>query len=141
MKDINSLIKAVDLIPPNVYVADPVPLVVDLVDFEAADIVLQIGAGGIAFDATNKIDFKLLHSDDGVNFEAVNDGDLIGSPAGAAGGVIKTLATAHATPSVEQFGYRGGRRYIELLPDFSGVHGTGTPIAAVVIKGRPHQTI
>jgi hypothetical protein len=34
---------------------------------------------------------------------------------------------------VYRFGYKGGKRYLKLLADFSGTHGTGTPVAAVVM--------
>jgi hypothetical protein len=142
MKDIHSLIRTVDLVSPAVYAATPSsPLVVDLADFEAAEVLLHIGAGGIAFDADNRIDFKLLHSDDGENFEGIESRDLIGTPAVGDGGIVKSLTAAHAAASLDQFGYRGGRRYLELIPTFAGTHGTGTPIAAAVIKGRPHQAI
>lgn len=36
---------------------------------------------------------------------------------------------------VYRFGYVGGKRYVKLLAAFSGTHGTGTPIAGVVIRG------
>ena len=35
-----------------------------------------------------------------------------------------------------RFGYVGGKRYVKLLAAFSGTHGTGTPIAGVVIRGH-----
>lgn len=140
MKDIHSLFKAVPLVNPAVYAATPSsPLIVDLVDFEAAEVLLHIGAGGITFDADNRIDVKLLHSDDGTNFTGVSSSDLIGSPTVGDGGIIESLTAAHTAATLEQFGYRGGKRYLELVPTFVGTHGTGTPIEAAVIKGRPHQ--
>jgi hypothetical protein len=140
MKDIHTLCKAVPLVDPAVYAATPSsPLIVDLVDFEAAEVLLHIGAGGITFTDANKIDFKLLHSDDGETFEGVSSSDLIGSLDVSDGGIVKSLTAAHAAATIDQFGYRGGRRYLKLVPAFGGTHATGTPIAAAVIKGRPHQ--
>jgi len=50
-------------------------------------------------------------------------------------GIIKSLTSAHAAADVYRFGYVGNKRYLKLLADFSGTHGSGTPIAAMVLKG------
>jgi hypothetical protein len=49
---------------------------------------------------------------------------------GISTGIIKSLIAAHAAAGAYRFGYKGGKRYIRLTADFSGTHGTGTPIAA-----------
>lgn len=139
MKEIHGLVAAVELIPAATYDADNTPAAVDLIGFEAAEIALEIGVGGITFNGTNKIEFKLTHSDDNSTYTAVTADDLVGSPSIGDGGIIKSLVAAHAAATVEQFGYIGGKRFLKLLADFSGTHGTGTPIGAQVIKGRPHH--
>ncbi|MPL66032.1 hypothetical protein SDC9_11700 [bioreactor metagenome] len=139
MKEIHGLVAAVELIPAATYDADNTPAAVDLIGFEAAEIALEIGVGGITFNGTNKIEFKLTHSDDNSTYTAVIAEDLVGSPSVGDGGIIKSLVAAHAAATVEQFGYIGGKRFLKLLADFSGTHGTGTPIGAQVIKGRPHH--
>ncbi|VBB39005.1 conserved hypothetical protein [uncultured Spirochaetota bacterium] len=139
MKEIHGLVAAVELIPAATYDADNTPAAVDLIGFEAAEIALEIGVGGITFNGTNKIEFKLTHSDDNSTYTAVTAEDLVGSPSVGDGGIIKSLVAAHAAATVEQFGYIGGKRFLKLLADFSGTHGTGTPIGAQVIKGRPHH--
>lgn len=139
MKDIHDKIEVAELIAPAVLDADNTPVGADLANFEAAEIVLQVGVGGITFDSTNKIEFKLLHSDDNETYAAVASSDLVGSPIIGTGGIIKSLTSAHAAATVDQYGYIGGKRYVELLADFSGTHGTGTPVSALVVKGRPHQ--
>jgi hypothetical protein len=139
MKDIHNKILAAELIAPNIYDGDIPSAPVDLVDYEAAEVLLHIGAGGIPFTDTARIDFKLMHSEDGSNYSAVKSSDLVGSPPVGEGGIIKSLTAAHATASLDQFGYIGGKRYLKLLADFSGTHETGTPIAALVVKGQPHQ--
>ncbi|MNT92068.1 hypothetical protein D3C72_2332830 [compost metagenome] len=49
------------------------------------------------------------------------------------------LKTAHADATVTKLGYIGYARYVRLKADFGGTHGTGTPLAATVIFGRPSQ--
>lgn len=139
MKEIHGLVNVASLIPAATYAADNTPAAVSLIGYEAAEIALEIGAGGITFSADNKIEFKLTHSDDDSTYTAVTADDLVGAPTVDEGGIIKSLVAEHATATVEQFGYIGGKPYLKLLADFSGTHGTGTPIAAQVIKGRPHH--
>jgi len=135
MRDIVHNIGLVNAIDPAVYAADNSPVAIDLLGFESAAIALHIGAGGITFNGTNKVEFVLSHSDDDVTYAPVVTDDVQGVDS-VTGGIIKALKTAHAAADVTKVGYIGNRRYLKLLADFSGTHGTGTPIAAIVIKGN-----
>lgn len=134
MKDMHSHILLVSAIGAAVFSADVESGSIDLQGYNSAEIALAIGAGGIAFSGANKIEFVLSHSDDGVNFIPVATNDVLGAGA-IANGIVKALVAAQAAPGVYRFGYKGGKRYLKLVADFSGTHGTGTPIAAIVIKG------
>lgn len=135
MRDIHHNLGIVEAIPPAVYSADNTPGAVDLLGFDAAEIAIQVGVGGITFTGTNKIEFVVTHSDDDVTYAAVTDEDLLGVT-GVASGIVLALKTAHAAASVTRVGYVGDKRYLKLLADFGGTHGAGTPIAATVIKGH-----
>ncbi len=118
--------------------ADNTPASVDLKGFDAATILLNIGVGGITFSGTNKIEFVLTHSDDDSTYTNVSTAELTGADATTVtSGIIKSLTSAHASAAVYEFAYIGTKRYLKLLADFSGTHGTGTPICATVVKGRP----
>lgn len=119
--------------------ADNTPAAIDLQGYDTALLLLEIGAGGITFDATNKVEFVLTHSDDNSTYVNVTDDDVIGV-SGISSGIVHSLVAAHASATVTAIGYRGGKRYLKILADFSGTHGTGTPIAATVIKGGAHVT-
>lgn len=136
MRDMHSGISVATLIGSATLAADNTPAAVDLAGFQSAEIVLAIGVGGITFSGTNKIEFVLTHSDDDSTYTPVADADLLGV-SGISGGIIKSLIAAHAAAASYRFGYKGGKRYLKLLADFSGTHGTGTPIAATVVKGDP----
>lgn len=116
--------------------ADNTPPAVDLAGFKAALLVLDIGAGGIAFSGTNKIEFVLTHSDDNVTYTNVTAADVLGVSS-VTSGIIKSLVAAHAAGATYRFGYRGGKRYTKLLADFSGTHGSGTPISATWVLSEP----
>jgi len=138
MRDMHSEMTAVVAIGAAVLSADNTPAAIDLQGYDAAEIILMIGAGGITFSGTNKIEFVLTHSDDNSTYANVADVDMLGV-SGISSGIIKSLTAAHASAAAYRFGYKGGKRYLKLLADFSGTHGTGTAIAAVVLKGEGHN--
>jgi hypothetical protein len=134
-KDLYNLVSAVNCIDPEVLDADNTPAAIDLQGYNGALVLIHIGAGGITFDSDNKVEFKLTHSDDDTTYTAVTVSDVVGLSSVGTGGIIKSLTAAHATATVTEVGYKGGKRYLKLLADFSGTHGTGTAMAATVIKG------
>jgi hypothetical protein len=124
------------LLPPAAYDDDNTPASFDNGTAQSATIALQVGVGGITFSTTNKVEFVLTHSDAAdADFEAVGQDDVVGVTA-AEGGIVRSLVAAHATPSVTLIGYRGRKRYLQLLADFSGTHGAATPMSAVVLRGN-----
>lgn len=139
MRDLFHNLGIAQAIPPAAYDADNSPAAIDLLGFDSALLSIHVGVGGITFSGTNKIEFKLTHSDDDSSYSAVADDDVLGLSSVGTGGIVLALTTAHAAASITRVGYVGGKRYLKLLADFSGTHGTGTPIAATVIKGHAHE--
>lgn len=136
MKDMHTGCYAATLLANATYAADNTPAAVDRQGYEAVEVLLAIGAGGITFSGTNKVEFALTHSDDGTNYTNVTDADMLGVT-GISNGIIKTLSAAHAAAASYRYGYVGNKRYLKLLADFSGTHGTGTPLAAIALLGEP----
>lgn len=139
MRDIHSALLAATAIGNATLAADNTPAAIDLKGYNAAEILLAIGVGGITFSGTNKIEFKLTHSDDDSTYTDVTVDDMLGLDSVGSGGIIKSLVAAHAAAATYRYGYKGGKRYLKLLADFSGTHGTGTPIAAIVLKGHGYN--
>lgn len=139
MRDLHTLFTRDVAIGNATYSADTTPAAIDLQGFDAAEVLIDIGVGGITFSGVNKVDFVLTHSDDNSTYTNVADADLLGV-SGTSNGIIKSLQAAHAAAATYRFGYIGNKRYLKLLADFSGTHGTGTPLAASVLKGRPRLT-
>ena len=129
--------------------ADNTPTVIDVGRFQCTQLLLGVGVGGITFDATNKIEFVLRHGNLLANGNAPAWSDLtaveakdVQLPSGVtlgSGGIVLSLVAAHAAASFRTIDYVGGRGFIALLADFSGTHGTGTPINAVVRRLRGHR--
>ncbi|MDO4952401.1 MAG: hypothetical protein Q4E34_01060 [Synergistaceae bacterium] len=126
-------VKLLQVIAPALYSADTTPVALDLVGGRDATIILELGAGGITFDTSNKIEFVLTHSDDNSNYEAVKTADIAGA-AEITDGIVAALTAAHATATVEAIKYIGNKRYLKLLADFSGTHATGTALAATLVQ-------
>lgn len=138
-RDQASSIFPVTAIVPAVLTADNTPAAIDLRGYHSATILLTIGVGGITFTGTNKIEFVLTHSDDDTTYTPVTDNDVVKdvlAPDAITNGIVRALTAAHAAADVQKLGYVGGKRYVKLLADFSGTHGTGTPIAATVVRGN-----
>jgi hypothetical protein len=125
------------LVVPATISADNTPSVIDLAGYNAANIHVQVGVGGITFSGSNKVEFILKHGDasDGSDQAAVAVTDVTGVT--ATSGIIRSLIAAHASATVVSCGYVGTKRYISCLADFSGTHGTGTPIAVLCTRGFP----
>lgn len=124
------------LLPPDAYDADETSAAFDIGQASACGIVIGVGEGGITFNGTNKVEFKLQHSDNGSDFSAVALEHVKGVSAVGTGGIVRALTAAHATPSVVEVGYIGGKRYLRMFTDFSGTHGTATPMFVMAIRGR-----
>ena len=130
--DFASNLKAVSAVPPAVYDSDQASSALDtsLYPFKALTLEIYVGVGGISFDSSNKIEFVLTHSDDDQTYVAVTNDDVVFAyPAlVGAGGIVKSLVAAHASPDITVVGYRGKKRYVQVTADFSGMHGIGTAI-------------
>lgn len=139
MRSLHSNIGPTVMLGPVVLDADNTPAAFDLLGFESAAVLIAVGVGGITFDATNKIEFKLRHGDTATAADhiAVEQADVLGATVGS-GGIVHSLVSAHASPTVTKLSYIGNRRYLSVLADFGGTHAAGTPVTVLVLKGHPH---
>jgi hypothetical protein len=142
MKDLTSLIKFSNAFGPVTLAADATAVVVDLRGYHSAVLDLGIGIGGITFDGSNYLEFTVQHSDDNVTYTDLVLADLNGvdKPASIVVGqnsasCIKRLIAAHAAAANYKMGYIGGKCYLRLDAEFTGTHGTGTPVHWKVILG------
>lgn len=142
-RDSHSSVGMAYAIAPAALDADNTPPAVDLRGYRGAMLAILVGVGGITFSDTNKVEFKLTHSDDDSTYTAVTDGDVrLGANMDASvgsGGIVRSLVAAHAAATVARLSYIGGKRYVKLLADFSGTHGTPTPMAATWTLASPAQ--
>lgn len=137
MRDNRSHLGFQSMLAPAELDADAISAAIDLAGFDAATIEIHVGAGGITFTSTDKIEFELTHSDaSGSGFVAVEAADVI-MPAGQSlgdGGIVKSLVAAHAAASITKIGYIGNKRYLKLNANFGGTHAAATGISASLVQ-------
>lgn len=132
MKDIHSQMKIVQLLGPIVMSADATSAALDLGDYQSCELVFGVGIGGITFSDSNKIEFVVTDSDDDATYANVETADVLGVDT-VTDGIVKALTAAHAAAAVYRLGYKGAGKFLKVKADFSGTHGTGTPIAVFAI--------
>jgi hypothetical protein len=108
MRDLKNNIGVVQSLAPAARDADANGTGVDLQGFESATVVIDMGAEGITLSTTTP----------------------------DSSGVIATFDANGEAPAISSVGYIGGKRYIRAVANFSGTHGTATPLAVSVIKGH-----
>lgn len=99
---------------------------VDLAGYDAATVVLDLGAAG---GTTPSFTFEVQHSDDNSSYAAVAAADLdSGQPAAVTAG-----------GSVVEIGYRGIKRYVRVA--ITAATGTSPTLlcSATVVRGKPRK--
>jgi hypothetical protein len=126
------------LLVPAVRNADANSTGMDLRDAESAALLFILGDSADTLSGTNKIELEVQESEDNSTFTAVANADLTNYVTGTN---VGTAAVIDA-PSEDQLsilvGYKGNKRYIRGVLNFSGTHSTGTPTAIVGLRGRNH---
>lgn len=140
--DIKSDQKMLIHITPASLDADANGVTVDTLGFKGVNFGIYVGIGGISFSGSNKVEYIVQHSDDDSTWTAAPDDALIldvGATAPGDTGIVRTLnaAKAAADTTMTTVGYRGHKRYARVRAEFSGTHGTATPMAVVAQLGRP----
>lgn len=137
MQDLANNIKLMQSIAPAALDADANGTGVDTQGYENVAIVVDSGVEGITLSSTNKIEFELEHSDDNSSWSDAESADVNGTL--GSGGLFLTLDDNAESPQISEIEYLGTKRYVRVVANFSGTHGTATPMSAFVILGKPRH--
>ena len=99
--------------------------------------VVNVGAPGITFSTTHKVEIELEHSDDNATFTDVTSNTDVTGGTVDSNGVFQTIDANGDCNKVYAIGYVGGKRYSRVVLNYSGTHGTGTVVGVVGAKGFP----
>ena len=110
---------------------------IDSQGFSSVVHVVNVGAPGITFSTTNKVELELEHSDDNATFtDVTSNTDVTGGTVDSSG-VFQTIDANGDCNKVYAIGYVGGKRYSRVVINFSGTHGANTIFGVIGVKGHP----
>ena len=121
------------LLAPANKTADANSTGLDLQNCDDATIVFTVGAIGDTLTTSNKLELEIQESDDNSTFTAVADADLTHVVAGATntGTVMALTSGTTGQNSVYMTGYKGFKRYIRGVANFSGTISVGTVVGVL----------
>jgi hypothetical protein len=124
------------LLAPANRTADANSSGLDLQNCDDATLVFVIGAIGDTMTGTNKLECEVQESDDNSTFTAVADADLTKTVTGTNTGTAASFTSGTTGQnSVFMTGYKGSKRYIRGVANFSGTISTGTVVGVMGVTG------
>lgn len=133
MKDLHNKIEIESILHPIGITATATYTDIDLAGANSAELVIDIGLDA-ALTPSASWTFVLKDSPDGTTYTAVEDADMLGVT-GIAAGLIMTIDDTAEDNTLYNFGYVGGKRYLELIVTEAGTALTGA-MCIMVIKGN-----
>tara|TARA_R100000808_G_C2138253_1_gene146311 strand:- start:1009 stop:1434 length:426 start_codon:yes stop_codon:yes gene_type:complete len=136
MKDLKNNISVVQCIAPVAGTSDATGTAVDLQGYESCTFVIDAGIEGITLSGTNKIEVELEESSDNSTWTDVSASTSVIGATPDSNGVVATFDADGEIPAVATVGYIGDKRYVRAIANFSGTHGTATPLSVSCIRGH-----
>jgi hypothetical protein len=136
MFDLKNNIQLVESLNSIVKDADTNSTGIDTQGANSAMVIVNVGAPGITFSGSNKVDIKLEDSADNSTFAAVTNNNFVTGGTVDSAGIWQTIDANGECNAVYGLGYVGPERYIRVVLDFSGTHGTGTSFGVVGALGN-----
>ena len=131
-RDLYSNVDVSASLTPAALDADTNGIGVDLKGSGSAMVIVNVGVEGVTLSTGNRIEIELEESDDNAVWTDVEGADI----QGASSGTLARYDDSAELPDVKRFGYLGTSRYIRVVANFTGTHGSATPMSAVVVRGN-----
>ena len=137
MFDLKNNIELVECLNAIVKAADTNAAGIDTQGFNSSMAIVNVGAPGVTFSTTHKVDIKLEDSSDNSTFAAVTNNTYVTGGTVDSNGIWQTIDADGDCNAVYGIGYVGPERYYRVVLDFSGTHGTGTVFGVVGAQSNP----
>jgi len=136
MFDLKNNIELVECLNAIVKAADTNAAGVDTLGGNSAMAMVNVGAPGVTFSSTVKVELILQDSADNTTFAAVtNNAHVTGGTVGGTG-IWQVIDADGDCNAVYGIGYVGPKRYFRVVLDFTGSHSTGTIFGVTGAKGN-----
>jgi len=135
--DLKNNIELVESLNAIVKDADTNCTGIDTQGFNSSMAIVNVGAPGITFSGTDKVDIILEDSSDNSSFTAVTDNNSVAGGTVGSTGIWQTIDADGDCNAVYGISYIGPERYYRVVLDFSGTHGTGTVFGVVGAQSNP----
>jgi hypothetical protein len=136
MFDLKQNIKLVECLNAIVKTADTNASGVDTQGANSAMVIVNVGAPGVTFSGSVKVDVKLEDSADNSTYGAVTDNNFVTGGTVDSNGIWQTIDADGECNAVYGIGYVGPKRYFRVVLDFTGSHSTGTAFGVVGALGN-----
>jgi hypothetical protein len=137
MFDLKNNIELVECLNAIVKAADTNAAGIDTQGFNSSMAIVNVGAPGVTFSTTHKVDIRLQDSSDNSTFADVTDNNYVTGGTVGGTGIWQTIDADGDCNAVYGLGYVGPERYYRVVLDFSGTHGTGTVFGVVGAQSNP----
>lgn len=107
---------------------------VDMTGYERCTFIALIGESGDTLSGTVKIELEVEESDDDSTFSDVADADIQGAVDGTNDGCFGVIDGAADDQKAYSCTYRGSKKYVRPVLNFTGTHNSGTPIGVIAIR-------
>ena len=137
MFDLKNNIELVESLNAIVKDADTNSTGIDTQGANSAMVMVNVGAPGVTFSGSVKVDVKLEDSADNSTYGAVTNNNFVTGGTVDSNGIWQTVDADGDCNAVYGLGYVGPERYYRVVLDFSGTHGTGTVFGVVGAQSNP----
>lgn len=138
-RDLHNNMRTVTSLVPATRTADANGTGVDTTGYESVELVVPLGLSGDTLSGSVKLDLEVEESDDDSTYTDVAEADLIGATSGTTTGNFGTIDAAAEDEKIYRVGYRGRKKYVRPVLNFTGTHTNGIPCAAMVVLGNPRH--
>jgi hypothetical protein len=96
----------------------------------------SIGTSGDTLSGSVKIELEVEHSDDNSSWSDCANSDLSSYVTGTNTGTFAVIDAPGEDDQIYKTAYKGSKRYVRVVANFTGTHTNGTPLAVTGIAGK-----
>ncbi len=137
MRSLHENIKITKLLDPLIRTADANSTAVDVLGYESLVMAAMIGITGDTLSGSVKVEVEVEESDDNSTFTDVANADLTNYVTGTNVGTIAVIDDNAEDDVIVSTGYKGSKRYVRLVFNYTGTHTNGIEVAAFSVQGHP----